>query len=137
MIIEFRDKYSLMISGDSKDDNSRNGGVTDGAESDSGFERRSCKSRFKSRKYIAPDNSSNVLSFANGRIGVTKHDSELYHWKITTDKDNNTGIHSTPNFIRLYKRNLKLCFNKKSKRNIIKFLIIINMIRKSEISTLI
>lgn len=103
MIIEFRNKYSLMISGDSKDNNSRNGGVTDGAESDSGFERRSYKSIFKSRKYIASENSSNVLSFANDRIGVTKHDSELYHWKITTDKDNNTGIHSIPNLIRLYR----------------------------------
>ncbi|XP_019885586.2 tubulin polyglutamylase ttll6 [Camponotus floridanus] len=92
MIIEFRNKYSLMISDDSKDNNSRNGGVTDGAEPDSGFERRSYKSIFKSRKYIASDNSSNVLSFANDRIGVTKHDSELYHWKITTDKDNNTGL---------------------------------------------
>lgn len=104
MIIEFRDKYSLMISDDFKDNNSRNGGVTDGVKSDYGFERRSCKSIFKSRKYIASDNSSNVLSFTNDRIGVTKHDSELYHWKITTDKDNNTGIHSTPNFTKIYKK---------------------------------
>lgn len=114
MIIEFSDKYSLMISRDSKDDNSRNAGVTDGVESNSGFEGRSFKSVFKDRKYLVPDNSPNVLSLANDRIGVTKHDSELYHWKITTDKDNNTGIHSILNLTKSYKkRNLKLCFNKK------------------------
>ncbi|XP_070168361.1 tubulin polyglutamylase TTLL13-like [Polyergus mexicanus] len=90
MIIEFSDKYSLMISRDSKDDNFRNAGVTNGVESNSGFEGKSCKSVFRDRKYIIPDNSPNVLSLANDRIGVTKHDSELYHWKITTDKDNNT-----------------------------------------------
>lgn len=114
MIIEFSDKYSLMISRDSKNDNSRNAGVTDGVEPDSSFEERFCKSVFKDRKYLVPDYSPNVFSFTNDRIGVTKHDSELHHWKITTGKDNNTGVHSILNlYTKLYKkRNLKLCFNK-------------------------
>ncbi|CAL1685591.1 unnamed protein product [Lasius platythorax] len=92
MIVEFSDKHSLMISHDSKDTNSRNGGVTDSVKFDSGCrEEQSCKSIFKNRKYIASDNSPNILSLANDRIGVAKHDFKLYHWQITTDKGNNTG----------------------------------------------
>lgn len=116
MIVEFSDKHSLMISHDSKDTNSRNGGVTDSVKFDSGCrEEQSCKSIFKNRKYIAPDNSPNILSLANDRIGVAKHDFKLYHWQITTDKGNNTGIHVISNFIKSRKkRDLKLCFNKKN-----------------------
>ncbi|KAL6421868.1 hypothetical protein ACFW04_010787 [Cataglyphis niger] len=88
MIIELSDKYSLMISRDSKNDNSRNADVTDGVELNNG-EEQICKSEFKDRKYL-PDQPPNVFSLTNDRIGVTKHDSELYHWKITTGKDNNT-----------------------------------------------
>lgn len=110
MIIELSDKYSLMISQDSKNDNSRNADVTYGVELNNGFEKRFCKSVFKDQKYL-PDHSPNAFSLTNGRIGVTKHDSELYHWKITTGKNNNTGVHS---ILKLYKKgNLKLCFDKK------------------------
>ncbi|XP_050464838.1 tubulin polyglutamylase TTLL13-like isoform X2 [Cataglyphis hispanica] len=88
MIIELSDKYSLMISRDSRNDNSGNADVTEGVELNNGFEERFCKSVFKDRKDL-PDHSPNVFSLTNDRIGVTKHDSELYHWKITTGKDNN------------------------------------------------
>ncbi|XP_072754877.1 tubulin polyglutamylase TTLL13-like isoform X2 [Anoplolepis gracilipes] len=116
MIVEFSDKYSL-ISRDFKDDNSRNGGVTDGVESDSGFEGRSCKSIFKNQKYIATDNSSNDLSLANDRIGVAKHDSELYHWKVITDKDNNTdALHEKNNSGRCTENVEETSKTKKRKR---------------------
>lgn len=70
-------------------DNSKNAGVTDSINCREG---RFCKSAFQNRKYIASNNSPNVLSFANDKIGVAKHDSELYHWKITTNKGNNTAV---------------------------------------------
>lgn len=90
-------------------DNSKNAGVTDSINCREG---RFCKSAFQNRKYIASNNSPNVLSFANDKIGVAKHDSELYHWKITTNKGNNTGIYLNSNFTKSYKkRNSKLIKN--------------------------
>ena len=115
IVVEYNDKSSLVISRNnntraSKDNNFRDGGGVTDCESvdddiDTGFEGRSCKSVSKNKKYIVPDDSPNVLSFANDRIGVAKHDSELYHWKITKEhKCKNTGIHNfTKNFSKLRK----------------------------------
>lgn len=95
IVVEYSDKHSSVILRDSKNGNSRNEVVTDGEnESDTSFEERSCKSASQNRKYVGPDDSSDVLSLANDRIGVAKHDFERYHWKITTDKSSNTGIYS-------------------------------------------
>lgn len=95
IVVECSDKHPLVILRDSKNGNSRNENVTDG-ESVGGFdislEERSCKTVSQNQKYVGPDDTSNALSLANDRIGVAKHDFERYHWKITTDKGNNTGI---------------------------------------------
>lgn len=89
IVVEYSDKRPLVILRDSKNDNSRNEDVTErDGEFDTSFRDRSCKTAFQNRKY----DSSDVLSLANDRIGIVKHDFERYHWKITTDKDNNTGI---------------------------------------------
>ncbi|XP_071643171.1 tubulin polyglutamylase TTLL13-like isoform X2 [Temnothorax longispinosus] len=89
IVVEYGDKRPLVILRDSKNGNSRNEDVTDG-ESDTSFEERPCKTASQNRKYIGPDDSSGVLSLANDRIGVAKHDFERYHWKITTNKGSNT-----------------------------------------------
>lgn len=93
IVIGYSNKRPLVILRDSKNGNSRNEGVTDDESVDNtNVEERSCKTAFQNRDDVDPDDSSDILSVANDRIGVAKHDFELYHWKITTDKDNNTGI---------------------------------------------
>ncbi|XP_039303631.1 tubulin polyglutamylase TTLL13 isoform X2 [Solenopsis invicta] len=94
IVVEYSDKHPLVTSRDSKNGNSRDGNVTDGESvggSDTSLEERSCKTAFENRKHANPDDSSDVLPLANDRIAVAKHDSEQHHWKITTDKDINTG----------------------------------------------
>jgi len=96
IVVDYSDRRSLVILHNSKNNNSRNENTTDGEtirESDISFEQQSSKSSYQNRKSIVFDDSSNILSLANARIGIVKHDSELYHWKITTDKGNNTGIY--------------------------------------------
>lgn len=109
IVIEYSNKRPLVILRDSKNGNSRNEDVTAGeSDDDTSVEGRSCKTaRSQNRDDVDPDDSSDVLSFANDRIGVAKHDFELYHWKITTDKGNNTGIRSIVNPTKLEKINLK------------------------------
>jgi len=92
IVVEYSDKRPLVILGNFKNDNSRNESGESVGESDTRF----CKSSFQNKKYIDPNNFSD-LSFANDRIGVAKHDFERYHWKITTDQGNNTGIRSVIN----------------------------------------
>jgi len=87
MIVEYSDKRPLVILGDFKNDNSRNESGESVGESDTQF----CKTSFQNKKYIGPNDFSD-LSLANNRIGVAKHDFERYHWKITTDQGNDTGI---------------------------------------------
>ncbi|XP_011872483.1 PREDICTED: tubulin polyglutamylase TTLL13-like isoform X2 [Vollenhovia emeryi] len=89
IVDEYSDKCPLVTLRDSKNGNSRNEGVIDG-ESVGKSEKRSCKTAFQDRKYVGPGDSSDALSPANDRIGVTKHDFERYHWKITTGKSSNT-----------------------------------------------
>jgi len=90
IVVEYSDKRPLVILRDSKNGNSRNEDVTErDGESDTSFREQSCKTAFQNRKY----DSSDVLSLANDRIDIAKHDFEQYHWKITTDKGNDTGIH--------------------------------------------
>lgn len=94
IFVKYRDKRSLVILHDSKDDNSRNEGATIG-EFNTGFKERLCKSAsyaFQNRKPISADDSTNVSLY--DKIGVAKHDSELYHWRVTADKSNNIGIDS-------------------------------------------
>lgn len=94
IVVEHSDKHPLVILRDSKNGNFRNGTVTNGksdSEPDTSVEKRSCEASFRNRKYIR-SNDPPDLSLANDRIGVAKHDFERGHWKINTDKDNNTGI---------------------------------------------
>lgn len=95
IVVDYNDKRSVVLH-DSKDNNSRNESATDSENvrvSEISFKQRSSKSAFRNRKSTVSDNSSNILLLANDRIGVAaKHDSELHHWKVTTDKGNNTGI---------------------------------------------
>lgn len=98
IVVEYSNRRSLVILNDSKDNNFRNESATDSEnvhKPDIGFEQQSSKSAFQNRKSIVSDDSSNILSLANDRIGVAKHDSELYYWKVTTDKGSNTGVYST------------------------------------------
>ncbi|XP_012055095.1 PREDICTED: tubulin polyglutamylase TTLL13-like [Atta cephalotes] len=87
MIIEYSD-YPVILH-DSKNSNSRNESVTN-SQSIKSAKKRPCKSfQNCTQKYINLNNSSD-LSLANNRISVAKHDFEWHHWKITTNKGNNT-----------------------------------------------
>jgi len=96
IVVEYSDKRPLVILGDFKNDNFRNESGESVGESDTSIEKRFCKSSFQNKKYIGSNDFSD-LSLANDRIGVAKHDFERYHWKITTDQGNNTGIRSVVN----------------------------------------
>ncbi|XP_032667080.1 uncharacterized protein LOC116842259 [Odontomachus brunneus] len=66
--------------------------ATDGesaSESDTSFEERSRETAFQNRSSVVFDDFSHVSSVANDRIGVIKHDSENYKWKITMGKGEN------------------------------------------------
>jgi len=119
IVVDYSDRRSLVILHNSKNNNSRNENTTDGEnvrESDISFEQRSSESAFRNRKSIVSNDSSNILLLANDRIGVAKHDSELYHWKVTTDKGNNTGtyFYFILNLIRLERQMLKYVLIKNS-----------------------
>lgn len=103
IIVKYKDKRSLVIFHDSKDDNSRNESATI-SKFNTRFKEQLCKSAgyARDRKLIVTDNFTNVLLLANDRIGVAKHDSELYHWKVTADKGSNTGIDLVLKFFLMY-----------------------------------
>ncbi|KYN16940.1 Tubulin polyglutamylase TTLL13 [Trachymyrmex cornetzi] len=84
IVVEYSDKHPMILPG-----NSRNESVTNGQSINESDKKRPCKSSFQNQKYIGANNFSD-LSLANDRIGVAKHDFERHHWKITTDKSNNT-----------------------------------------------
>lgn len=108
IVVEYSDKRPLVILHDSKN-GSRNEDVTErDGEFDTSFRKRSCKTAFQNRKYDSSD-----LSLVNDRIDIAKHDFKQYHWKIVTDKGNDTGIH-----LIIKKQNWegKLHFNNKSTR---------------------
>lgn len=98
MVVERSDNYSLVISRGSKRDSCRSEDATDGesaGESDSSSEERFREPAFQNRSSIVIfDDSSQVSSFVNDRIGVIKHDPENCRWKVTMDKGKNTGTFS-------------------------------------------
>lgn len=104
IVVERSDKRWLVTLRGSKDDNSRDEkGATDSesaGESDISYEEDNCpeRSAFQDRK---SDNPLHVSSLASNRISVAKHDFELYNWKITMDKSDNTGICSNMMLIEL------------------------------------
>lgn len=112
-----------MILRDFKNGNCRNEDVTDVSvgESDS-IEEQVCKIAFQNRKYVGPDDSSDVLSLANDRIGVAKYDFEQYRWKIVTNRGTNTGIRSIVNPTKLTGQITfqKLKFTREEDRNVTK-----------------
>lgn len=94
MIVVQHSDNSPVISRGSKHHSFRSEDATDdesAGESDTSFEERSRGSAFQNRSSVILDDFSHVSSLANGRIGVIKHDSENYKWKVTMGKDESTG----------------------------------------------
>lgn len=96
IVVECSDKHSLVILHESKDDNSRTEGATDGESADESDTSVEELSRENQNRRQVVDDSSRVLSLVGNRIGVAKHDSEPCRWKVVTvDRGDNTGIYST------------------------------------------
>lgn len=84
-------------------------------ESDS-IEEQVCKIAFQNRKYVGPDDSSDVLSLANDRIGVAKYDFEQYRWKIVTNRGTNTDALCEENDSERRKENVEETTKNRKKR---------------------
>ncbi|KAL0127819.1 hypothetical protein PUN28_003214 [Cardiocondyla obscurior] len=109
IVVECNDERSSATLRENENDDCRNEGVTDGERVGKPEER---KTEVQSRKCNSPD----VTSSANDRIGVAKHDHELCHWKIATDKGSNSGALGEGSDSKLRKENAEETSRTRRKR---------------------